>query len=134
MAKFFSGTAQKFKFAIKDLVDECEQIHRKMRIWSHLKEGILIEKVDFLCSASYWAMPLKMFWRSSESLVHCKIARKVPDFGQFFGTSFLLGKIKLNTTSKKTYSVFRGTIQIYSQAKKKTVTWISFILIFLLTC
>ena len=78
MAKFFSGTAQKFKFAIKDLVDECEQIHRKMRIWSHLKEGILIEKVDFLCSAGYWAMPLKMFWRSSESLVDCKIARKVP--------------------------------------------------------
>ena len=29
-------TAQKIKFFIKDFFSKCDQIHRKLRIWSHL--------------------------------------------------------------------------------------------------
>ena len=30
------NTAQKMKFSIKDFFSKCDQIHRKLRIWSHL--------------------------------------------------------------------------------------------------
>ena len=29
-------TAQKMKFSIQDFFRKCDQIHRKLRIWSHL--------------------------------------------------------------------------------------------------
>ena len=31
---FKAGTAQKMKFSIKDLFGKCDQIRRKLRIWS----------------------------------------------------------------------------------------------------
>ena len=36
-------TAQKMKFSIKDFVNECDQIRRKLRIWSYLLKKSLIE-------------------------------------------------------------------------------------------
>ena len=41
------------KFSIKDYFSKCDQIHRKMRIWSHLvifTEEIFNQKLYFLYS------------------------------------------------------------------------------------
>ena len=43
------STAEKGKFSIKDFFSKCEQIHRKLQIWSHLLEKSLIEDF-FFCS------------------------------------------------------------------------------------
>ena len=41
------NTAQKMKFSIKDSFSKCDQIHRKLRIWSHLLKESLIENFSF---------------------------------------------------------------------------------------
>ena len=40
-------TAQKMKFSIKDFLSKCDQIHRKLRIWSYLLKKFLIENFIF---------------------------------------------------------------------------------------
>ena len=40
-------TAQKMKFSIKDLFSKCDQIRRKLRVWSHLLKKSLIENFIF---------------------------------------------------------------------------------------
>ena len=40
-------TAQKMKFSIKDFSSKCDQILRKLQIWSHLLEKSLMEKFIF---------------------------------------------------------------------------------------
>ena len=40
-------TAQKIKFSIKDFFSKCDQIRRKLRIWSHLLEKSLMENFIF---------------------------------------------------------------------------------------
>ena len=40
------------KFSIKDFFSKCDQIHRKLRIWSHLLKKSLMENFIFLGSAS----------------------------------------------------------------------------------
>ena len=40
-------TAQKMKFVIKDLFGKCDQIGRKLRIWSHLLKKLLMENFIF---------------------------------------------------------------------------------------
>ena len=40
-------TAQKIKFSIKDFFSKCDQIRRKLRIWSHLLNKFLIENLIF---------------------------------------------------------------------------------------
>ena len=42
-----SITAQKTKFSIKDFYSKCDQIHRKVWIWSHLVKKSLIENLIF---------------------------------------------------------------------------------------
>ena len=44
------GTAQEMKFSIKDFFSKCDQIRRKLRIWSHLLKISLIENFFFLCN------------------------------------------------------------------------------------
>ena len=44
-------TAQKMKFSNKDFFSNCDQIHRKLRIWSHLLKKSLMEKFIF-CAVS----------------------------------------------------------------------------------
>ena len=39
--------AQKKKFSIKDFFSKCDQIRRKLRIWSHLLKKSLIENFIF---------------------------------------------------------------------------------------
>ena len=44
-ADFF--TAQKMVFSINDLFSKCDQIRRKLRIWSHLLKKSLMENTNF---------------------------------------------------------------------------------------
>ena len=48
----FFFTAQKIKFSIKDFFRKCDQIRRKLRIWSHLLKKSLIE--NFIFCAVFW--------------------------------------------------------------------------------
>ena len=41
------NTAQKMKFCIKDFSSKCDQIRRKLQIWSHLLEKSLMENFVF---------------------------------------------------------------------------------------
>ena len=41
------ATAQKMKFSIKDFSIKCDQIRRKLRIWSHLLKNSLMENLIF---------------------------------------------------------------------------------------
>ena len=52
-----STSTQKMKFSINDFFSTCDQIRRKLRIWSHLAtEEILNGKLHFL-----WSVPAGMF-------------------------------------------------------------------------
>ena len=44
---FWVHTAQKMKFTIKDFFSKCDQIRRKLRIWSHLLKKSLKENFIF---------------------------------------------------------------------------------------
>ena len=43
-------TAQKMKFSIQHFFNKCDQISRKLQIWSHLLKKPSMEKFIFLCS------------------------------------------------------------------------------------
>ena len=49
---FWLHTAQKMKFSIKDFFSKCDQIRRKLRIWSHLLKKSLKENFIF-CAVTY---------------------------------------------------------------------------------
>ena len=40
-------TTQKMKFSIKDFFSKCDQIRRKLQIWSHLLNKSLMENFNF---------------------------------------------------------------------------------------
>ena len=44
------NTAQKMKFSIKDSFSKCDQIRKKLRIWSHLLKKSLMENL-IICAA-----------------------------------------------------------------------------------
>ena len=46
-------TVQKMKFSIKDFFSKCDQIRRKLRIWSHLLKKFLMQNFIF-CAANIW--------------------------------------------------------------------------------
>ena len=49
-------TAQKMKFSIKDFFSKCDQIRRKLRIWSHLLNKSLMENFIFVqCHSSIYS-------------------------------------------------------------------------------
>ena len=52
--KALDDTAQKMKFSIKDLSSKCDQISRKLRIWSHLPDKSLMENFIF-CAVEFSA-------------------------------------------------------------------------------
>ena len=47
---WYDDTAQKMTFSIKDFFSKCNQIRRKLQIWSHLLKESLMENFIFLCS------------------------------------------------------------------------------------
>ena len=54
-------TAQKMKFSIKDFLSKCDQIRRKLRIWSHLLKKSLIENFIFCAVLTLSLSPLILF-------------------------------------------------------------------------
>ena len=48
-------TAQKMKLSIKDFSSKCDQIRRKLRIWSHLLEKSLMENFIFFAASAFRA-------------------------------------------------------------------------------
>ena len=54
-------TAQEMKFSIKDFFSKCDQIRRKLRIWSHLLKKSLMENFIFC------AVIAKLFANSRKS-------------------------------------------------------------------
>ena len=66
-------TAQKMKFSIKDLVGKCDQIHRKLRIWSHLLTKSLMDQIrSFL---RIWSHLLKK--PLMENVIFCTVSFEV---------------------------------------------------------
>ena len=49
---FISIYCTKRKFSIKDFFSKCDQIRRKLRIWSHLLKKSLMENLIF-CAMTY---------------------------------------------------------------------------------
>ena len=49
-----SFTAQKMKFSIKNFCSKCDQIRRKLRIWSHLVKKSLMENFIFWALYGPW--------------------------------------------------------------------------------
>ena len=51
------------KFSIKDFLSKCDQIRRKLRIWSHLQKKSLMENFIFCAVSVIYdiAFPLKEF-------------------------------------------------------------------------
>ena len=56
-------TVQKMKFSIKDFFSKCDQIRRKLRIWSHLLKISLMESFIF-CAVLESQFGLKIFGKS----------------------------------------------------------------------
>ena len=59
-----SDTAQKLKFSIKDFSGKCDQIRRKLWIWSHLLEKSLMENLIF-CAVRLLEFWSYFNWKSS---------------------------------------------------------------------
>ena len=51
---FTSNTAQKMKFSIKNFFSKCNQIRRKLQIWSHLQKKSLMENFIFVQWKFFW--------------------------------------------------------------------------------
>ena len=52
------------KFSIKDFFSKCDQIRRKLRIWSHLLKKFLMEDFIFCAVTHFWAV-------ANEVSFHC---------------------------------------------------------------
>ena len=58
-----SITAQKMKFSITYIFSKCDQIRRKLRIWSHVLKKSIMKNFNFLCSACSYMKILTLSWR-----------------------------------------------------------------------
>ena len=92
-------TTQKMKFSIKDFFSKCVQIHRKMRLWSHLLNKSLMENFIF-CAMSlissyinYLNNILYKYSKSNEHLVF------MGDFNVTMDDKFMMGFYELNDPS-----------------------------------
>ena len=72
---FLYDTEQKKKFFNKDSFSKCDQIHRKLRIWSHLLKKSLMEKFtgNYGFGHIYWRNPSL----ETSFLVQCDFRKKV---------------------------------------------------------
>ena len=56
-----SFTAQKMKFPIKDFSSICDQIRRKLQIWSHLLGKPLMENFIFCVVFAKWKLQFRKY-------------------------------------------------------------------------
>ena len=55
-------TAQKINFSNTDFFSKCDQIYRKLRIWSHLLEKSLMENFKIPLSKESYDLTKQFFW------------------------------------------------------------------------
>ena len=102
---FDNVTAHKIKFSIKDFFGKCDQIRRKLRIWSYLLKKSLMENFIFCAACSRYASDFALDFLNI--LASCPranlIAKKIKFYNLlFFDLLFLPsnpGPIKTLTTS-----------------------------------
>ena len=68
MEVFYTITAQKMKFSIKDIFSKCDQIRRKLRIWLHLLKKSLMENFIF-CAVPYVWEGTKNVWKNAPKTI-----------------------------------------------------------------
>ena len=100
--------AKKMNFFIEDFSIKCNQIHREMRIWSHLLKKSLKGNIIFVqclkswCKTDYIYLKLQAVKPVLETLklLHsctiCNISKKCILFGQYFSTSKISDNIFIN--------------------------------------
>ena len=66
-----SFTSQKMKFSIKDFFSKCDQIRRKVQIWSHLLHKSLMENFTF-CAVFLSVIKKFAFRRNQTINLQCK--------------------------------------------------------------
>ena len=85
-------TTQKMKFSIKDIFSKCDQIRRKLQIWSRLLKKSLMENFIF-CAVTGWikeqALPIKANKMQTNNITEMKF---------FFGIATLLSFLVTNPT------------------------------------
>ena len=64
-------TAQKKKFSIKDFFSKCDQIRRKLRIWSHLLKKFLMENI--FCAVTEDMMRVRLKEYSEQNIVYTNL-------------------------------------------------------------
>ena len=64
-----SFTTQKMKFSIKDFFSKCDQIRKKLRIWSYLLKKFLMENFVF-CSV-FWLNMIMILPTFSRYIYRC---------------------------------------------------------------
>ena len=66
-------TAQKMKFSIKDFFSKCDQVHRKLRIWSHLLKRSITENFVFCAvyGVNRWSVIKKRIFRVFQFVCVC---------------------------------------------------------------
>ena len=91
------STVQKLKFSIKDFISKCDQICRKLRIWSHLLKKSLMENFIF-CAVVF-------FYRSNHSQI-------------LFKKIGILKNFAIITTKNMCWSLFLVKLQAWKPQHK----------------
>ena len=58
--KILNITPEKMKFSITDFFSKCDQIRRKLRIWTHLLKKSVMENFIFCAVYVLWLLVLKL--------------------------------------------------------------------------
>ena len=98
MCKYFGATlefiaeitAQKMKFYIKDFSSKCDQIRRKLRIWSHLLEKSLME--NFILCAMTCSLNVCLMYEDSSLIL-------LPSNLKYINLYFIHNSMKAHSSS-----------------------------------
>ena len=117
-------TAQKMKFSIKDFFSKCDQIRRKLRIWSHLLKKSLMENFIF-CEVFHIArkkLNTKIFiWAESVIINNNNTSFQKGNWGQNITPTFL--HIFVNIMEKKPSTKFYDVSDYFWGSCKVTKFW-----------
>ena len=91
-----TATVQKMKYSFKDFFSKCDQICRKLRIWSHLLKKFFTENFIF-CVVCYW----NFNWPSFDIFYINHIVISYNIYGSTFSTKPTEQKYFLNFKLKK---------------------------------
>ena len=88
-----NNTAQKMKFSIKNFFSKCDQINRKLRVWSHLLKKSLMENCVFhalMCKCVFIRVHCCVHLRSASN-----VSEKVFTFSLFFQAFMCKQNVKM---------------------------------------